>query len=215
MSRWTSQAALAGTVALLSASAFADATPCPASESEYTLAANLQLSDTPMGVADGVYPIGPGKTVLRFEGRNVKMLSYTMRESFTVRTKVAFWTTTVKMEAQSTATPNACSIAAEGTLHGRTVHWRTPVSGYRTDGTLTCSGSFCGQFGAPPPGQTPLHIGPAPATFGDFVFAPDFKTFTMASTPGVKTEMPKQTSSVSNSGREVRRTCVSVQPCAK
>ena len=215
MSKRSSQAVLASTVALLSASAFADAAPCAATEVEYTLAANLQLSDTPMGVADGVYPIGPGKTVLRFEGRNVKMLSYTMRESFTVHTTVAFWTTTVKMDAQSTATPNACSIAAEGTLEGRTIHWRTPVSGYRTDGTLTCSGAFCGQFGAPPRGQSPLHIGPAPAKFGDFVFAPDFETFTMAKTAGQKTEVPKQTSTVSNSGREVRRTCVGPQPCAK
>ncbi|HSQ61993.1 MAG TPA: hypothetical protein VLM85_02220 [Polyangiaceae bacterium] len=205
----------AGAALLTAVPGHGENAPCATSEVEYTLAANLELSDTPLGKGDGVYAIGPGKTVLRFEGKNVKMLSYTMHEHFTVRSKTAFWSTIVTMDANSAATPDACSVAAEGTLEGRRIHWSTPVRQYRTDGTITCSGSFCGQFGAPPPGQSPLHVGPAPQVFSDFIFAPDMKTFTMPKTPGQKTEMPKQTSAVAVSGREVRRTCVNVAPCGK
>lgn len=206
---------LASAAALVSSTVVGADPPCQATEVEYVLAANLQLSDTPLGQADGVYPIGPGKMVLRIEGRDVKMLSYTMRELFTVQARTMFWTTTVTTDAWSKATPDACSVAAEGTFDGKRIHWRTPVREYRTDGTLTCSGAFCGQFGAPPPGQSPLHVGPAPQAFSDFFFSADAKTFTMPNTPGQKTEMPKQSSSVAVSGREVRRACVQVTPCGR
>jgi hypothetical protein len=200
-------------VATLAAPTAARAQPCHTEDVTYTLAATLQLSDTPLGRGDGNYAIGPGSMVLRIEGRRVQMLSYTMRESFTVRTTTLFWTTTVVTSARSTATPGACPGVAEGVLDGRKIHWLTPVRGYRTDGTITCEGSFCGQFGAPPPGQSPLHIGPEPQRFADFHFSPDMKTFVMPKTPGQKTEMPKQTSHVAVSGREVRRVCVSPAPC--
>ncbi len=193
--------------------------PC-AWEIEYNLSANLKLTETPMGEGNGIYPIGPGKVVLRFEnqggqpGGDVKMLQYAMRESFTIKAKTLAWTTTVITETNTRATPNACSIAAEGTLDNHTLRWRTPVSGYRTDGTLTCSGSLCGKFGAPPAGKTPLHIGPGPVQFSAFVFGPDMQTFTMATTHVTKTTMPKQTGEVALAGREVRRVCVPVTPCA-
>lgn len=205
-------AVLAGLAALLSAPA--DAEDCPTSEVEYALSGRIEVRDTPMGRGDGTYDIGPGRTVLRFEGTNVKMLSYTMREYFTVRSKTAFWKTSVTTNTNSSATPDACGVVATGTLVGNTVHWETPVRGYRTDGVLTCLGSFCGDFGVPPPGESQLHIGPEPTRFNDFVFSRDWKTFTMPKTPATKTEMPKQTSSVSTTGREVRRTCVSPKPCA-
>ncbi|HZU82891.1 MAG TPA: hypothetical protein VE987_08250 [Polyangiaceae bacterium] len=47
------------------------------------------------------------------------------------------------------------------------------------------------------------------------MFSPDMKTFTMASTPAVKTEQPKQTSEVAVSGREVSRRCVDVPACPR
>jgi hypothetical protein len=187
--------------------------PCAAQEVEYTLTASLELRDTPMGQGDGVYHIGPGRAVLRFQGRDVKLLAYTMQEHFRVHSKTLFWATNVQTDAVSSATPDQCSVAAEGTLDGETIHWRTPVAGYRTDGTLTCDGSFCGKMGAPPPGRSTLKIGPAPIPFGPFVFANGGKTFTMARTPATKTEQPKQTSAVAVSGREIRRTCVQPPPC--
>ncbi len=190
-------------------------------EIEYTLSANLKLTDTPMGEGDGIYRIGPGKVVLRYEDRggqpagDVKMIQYTMREYFTIKSRTLFWTTTVITDTNTAATPNTCSIAAEGALSGRTINWRTPVRGYHTDGTLTCEGSLCGKFGAPPPGQMQLHIGPNPVWFKPFVFAPDMKTFTMATTHVSKTDMPKQSGEVALAGREMRRACVPIAPCGK
>ena len=198
-----------------------EAAPCEW-EVEYGLSANLKLTETPMGEGDGVYNIGPGKAVLRYEnkggqpGGNVKMLQYQMREFFTIKSKTLFWTTTVITDTNTAATPNACSIAAEGALDAsRQVVWRTPVRGYRTDGTLTCQGSLCGKFGAPPPGQSPLHIGPNPVGFKPFVFSADMKTFTMATTHVSKTDMPKQSGEIALAGREMRRACVPVVACTR
>lgn len=188
---------------------------------EYALNATLTLTDTPMGEGDGNYNIGPGKVVLRYEDRNgepvgnVQMISYNMREAFTIQSKTLFWKTTVVTNTNTAATPDACAIAAQGTLDPgtRNVRWRTPVRGYRTDGTITCSGSMCGKFGAPPPNETQLHIGPNNVQFSPFVFGPDMKTFTMASTHVSKTSMPKQSAAVSLAGRETKRACVPVPAC--
>lgn len=215
-----------GVVGIVAAPEAADAqAPAPSCDwqIEYAVAANLKLTDTPMGEGDGIYTIGPGKVVLRWQNQNgqpggdVKMLEYKMREYFTIKSRTLFWTTTVVTDTNTAATPNVCSIAAEGTYDGsaRALKWRTPVRGYRTDGTLTCEGSLCGKFGAPPPGQSPLHIGPHDVGFSPFVFGPDLKTFTMVSTHVTKTDMPKQSGEVALSGREQRRACVPVAACTR
>ena len=108
----------------------------------------------------------------------------------------------------------AGSCAAEGTLVNQTVRWAGPVRGYRTDGTLTCNGSLCGSFGAPPAGRSELHIGPGPVTFNSFELARDMKTFTMATALVSKTSMPKQTGFVALGGRETKRSCAPAKPCA-
>ena len=190
---------------------------------EYALNANLTLSETPMGEGDGTYTIGPGKVVLRFENRNgepvgaVQMISYAMRENFTIKSHTLFWKTTVVTDSHTDATPDACAVAAQGALDpgSRSIRWRTPVRGYRTDGTVTCSGSLCGKFGAPPAGEMQLHIGPSNVQFSPFVFGPDMKTFTMASTHVSKTSMPKQSAAVTLAGRETKRACVPVPPCGR
>jgi hypothetical protein len=191
--------------------------PCETWDSEYTLAANLTLKETPMGEGDGTYAIGPGKAVLRFtkvgERTSVSMLAYSMREQFVIKSKTLLWTTTVTTDTKTAATPDACGALAEGALTEHAIRWSTPVSGYHTDGTLTCQGSMCGKFGAPPPGTMELHIRPHPVQFNPFQLSADGKTFTMASTFVSKTEMPKQTGYVALSGREVRRTCVSAKVC--
>lgn len=194
-------------------------TPCAGWEIEYALSANLELSDTPMGQGDGVYPIGPGKAVLRFEDREgqpggaAAMTSYEMREHFTVTSKALLWTTTVVTDTQTRATPDACGVAARGVLSRTTLAWSTPVNGYRTDGTLTCDGMLCGKFGAPPPGRSELHIGPRPVPFHAFELSKDLKTLVMPSTYVAKTDVPKQTAHVALAGREVRRSCVPPPPC--
>jgi hypothetical protein len=197
----------------------AEAQPPCKWEVEYTLAANLKLTDTPMGEGNGVYGIGPGKVVLRYDeapGRpgGVQMLEYKMREYFTIHSKTLFWTTTVVTDTRTSAMPDACSIAADGTLDNRRVlRWRTPIRGYHTDGTLTCTGSLCGKFGAPPEGQSPFHVAPHAVGFKPFVFGPDMTTFTMETTHVSQTTMPKQSAEIALSAREVRRACVPVVAC--
>jgi hypothetical protein len=219
------RSSLAGAVAVavaagLSPVASAQPPPCPSWEVEYALSANLRLSDTPLGQGDGVYSIGPGRVVLRFEQRDgqpsgrVAMLSFDMREHFTVRSKTLVWTTTVVTEADARATPDACGVAAQGMLAGATLAWTTPVRGYRTDGTLTCSGSLCGAFGAPPPGRSELHIGPGPVELQSFAFAGDMNTFTMPYAQVSKTDSPAQTAQLALGAREVRRTCVPTTSCS-
>lgn len=192
---------------------------CDAVELEYALSANLELSDTPLGQGDGVYPVGPGRAVIRFEARDghlvgpAKMLVYEMREHFAISAKTLFWRTTVTTDAVSRATPDRCGVTSEGTLVGHSLRWTTPMNGYRTDGTLTCDGSLCGRYGAPAPGRSPLHIGPGQVAFNPFDFSPDMQTFNMPRTYAERTDMPKQTAHIAVSGRQQRRSCVSVPPC--
>ncbi|CAN5816191.1 hypothetical protein BH11MYX4_BH11MYX4_24870 [soil metagenome] len=201
------------------ASADQAAEPCDAWDVEYTLAARLKLTDTPMGAGDGNYPIGPGTVVLRFVnasgryGGPVRMRSYTMRELFRIDSSALFWKTHVLTDTQTVTAPDACGEVAKGELKGVRVQWLTGVSGYRTDGTLTCDGSLCGSFGAPPPGKSELHIPPRAVPFSPFDFAADMKTFTMVTTFVAKTDSPKQTAFLTLAGREVRRACVRVTPC--
>ena len=205
-------------LSLTSSPAGAQPAPCAAWDVEYALSANLTLRDTPMGAGNGTFVIGPGATVLRFDGagrdqQTVKMLAYRMTEQFTIDATALFWKTRVRTDTRTTATPDPCSIAAEGTMKGRSLVWSTPVRGYRTDGTLTCEGSMCGTFGAPPPGTSELHHPPRPVQFSPFEFSPDGKTFSMAATFVTKTDSPKQTGYLGLSGREIRRTCVAPRPC--
>jgi hypothetical protein len=197
-----------------------DQAPC-SWEIEYDLTGQVQITDTLMSAGDGTYSIGPGSARLRFEdqgghpGGDAKLLDYKMRENVTVKTKALAWTTTVTTDSNSSATPDQCSIAAEGTLDGQTLRWRTPVRGMHTDGKLTCTGYFCGTFGAPRAGQSELHIASRPMWFSPFAFAPDLKTLTMPMTHASKTSSPKHSSAITFSGRETRRACVPVAPCRR
>jgi hypothetical protein len=219
--RWFRGLATACAVGLAVAPVVASAQPpaCGAWEVEYTVSENLRLSDTPMGRGDGVYAVGPGRVVLRFDDRDgqpggrVEMLSYEMREHFTIDSRTLFWNARVTTDALTRGTPDACGVA-EGVLQGTALGWTSPVRGYRTDGTITCEGVLCGKFGAPPPGRSELHIGPGPVSFSPFQLARDAKTFTMSETFVAKTDMPKQTAHVALAGREVRRACVPASSCS-
>jgi len=116
--------------------------PCGAWDVEYALSATLRLSDTPMGQGDGEHPIGPGTLVLRYEdvggkpGGRVKLVSYQIRQAFSVASKNLFWTTQVATDATTRKTPDACGAAAEGQLTGTSIGWTSPVAGFVTDGMV-------------------------------------------------------------------------------
>jgi hypothetical protein len=193
--------------------------PCDAWEIDYALAGSLKLTDTPFGQGDGIYPVGPGTAVLRFEdhsglpGGRAKLLNYSMKQSVTVSASALFFTAKIVSETVTRALPDACGIDGEGTLNGTTLAWGGPIRAFKSDGTINCDGSLCGKFGAPPPGQSALHIGPNPVQLLPFQFSADLKTFSMPSTFVSKTEDPKQTAYLALSGREMKRSCVQVKPC--
>jgi hypothetical protein len=192
---------------------------CDAWQVEYALSATLELTDTPLRQGDGIHTVGPGTLVLRFDdgagqpdGR-VKMVSYEMRQAFTVSSRTLLGTTTVGTDATTREIPDGCGRLGEGHLQGTALDWTAPVRGFRTDGFLTCEGIFCGKFGAPPSGRSPLTAGPDPVQFKRFLFSADMKTFTMPSTFVSRTDSPRQTSHLTLAGRETARTCVRAPTC--
>lgn len=194
---------------------------CDAWDVEYTTAGTLGIRDTRMGAGDGDHAVGPGSLTLRFESPlgpgpgPVKMVGYSMREFFTVEAKALFWNTKVVTDTTTTAAGDACGVVAEGTLAKTRLGWSTKVRGYKTDGWLTCDGSMCGKFGAPPQGKNEYHAPPGEVSFASFEMAPDLKTFTMTASMVSKSDSPKQTTYLTLAGREGKRTCAHAKPCAK
>jgi hypothetical protein len=195
-----------------------DPPKCNTWEVEYALTGNVEISDTPMGAADGVHALGPGAAVVRFDdvsgqpGGNAKLMSYDMNANYTINAKVLGIGTSVTTDAHTKTTPNACGVAALGTLTDRTLRWQ-PWNGMHTDGHLTCSGAMCGRMGAPPRGQSDLHLAPHVVSFKPFDYAADMKSFHMSYSLSSRSTSPSRTSRVELSGRETKRTCIYVPPC--
>jgi len=207
--------------ALVPSAAADEEPPCNAWDVEYLLNANVKITDTTMGAGNGVFAIGPGRAVVRFDDRggapggDAKLLEYRMKDHFTVTASILLASASVTADTVTQTTPNACGVAAEGALAGRSLRWRTPWSGMRSDGTVTCDGALCGKFGGPPSGQSPIHVPPHPVTFKPFEYSEDRKTFTMDYSIVSKQDSPSQTSLVALAGREVKRTCVLARPCTR
>jgi hypothetical protein len=185
---------------------------CAASDVDYAVVGTLLIKDTQFGAANGVYPLGAGKARVRFETASpgapatARLMSYELDNRFTVKASFAAWSTTVVTESRTTVA-NGCDGAARGTLEHGDVVWGTPVDGYRSDGTLACSGNVCGKFGAPPAGSSPLHEAAA-VKFSPFHLSPDGATFTMPYTRVSHSDSPRQTAYLALAGRQTRRSCV-------
>lgn len=209
-------------VLVMAPAASADETEgtCGAWDIEYSLSTHLRITDTPMGKGDGVFVVGPGTIVLRFDdagghpGGRARMLRYDNRSHFRIDAKALGMSSVIVTDATSHATPNACGVAADGVLDDQKLRWTTPVHGYHTDGSIDCSGSLCGLLGAPPKGTSGIHIPPSEVRLHDLAIASSLETFTMPYTLVSKTKEPQQTAFVSMAGREVKRTCVPApKPC--
>lgn len=191
--------------------AAAEDNACPVSDVEYAVDANVRVSNTPFGAADGSYSLGSGKMRLRVgdEGgrTSVKMMSYDIQNHLTVEAKVALVSTKVVTTSQTSTERNVCEGSAQGSLHDSTLTWDSGVRGYRSDGTLECSGSMCGKFGAPPKGTSPFHDAPAAIKFNPFTFSADRSTFTMPYTLVSKSDSPKQTTYLTLTGHRVKQSC--------
>lgn len=197
----------------------APADACNAWDVEYVINSTLRIDDTTMGAGDGTWPIGPGRMVVRFEnkngapGGNAKLMDYSIHGVFAVTASILVSSAVVTADSTAKTTPNACGVSAQGTLTDHTLTWNGPWQGLRSDGTLTCTGGLCGKFGAPPAGQSPLHVAPHPVPYKPFSYSPDFKTFTMPESLSGHQDSPSSTSHVALAGRESKRTCIVAKPC--
>jgi hypothetical protein len=192
--------------------AAAEDNACPVSDVEYAVSANVMVTNTPFGAANGLYSLGSGKIRLRVQGQpheaeTVKLMSYELQNRLTVEAKVAMVSTKVVTTSRTSTAGDVCDGSAQGTLRDGTLTWSTKVKGYHSDGTMECSGSMCGKFGAPPKGTSPLHDVPPGLTFNAFTFSPDHATFTMPYTLVSKSDSPSQTTYLTLSGRRVNEWC--------
>ena len=185
---------------------------CRATQVRYRVAGKLKLGDTPLNAGNGDYRVGPGALRLRFDHagtQRVELLEYRLHMDYSYTTSLIGMRTTVAVRATARATPDRSGVVARGRIQSGALVWSTPVSGYRTDGTVTCSGAMCGKFGMPPAGETRFSDGPAPVEFKPFRFRlGDLRRFTMESTEVSRLELPKATVAVALVGREVGRRCV-------
>jgi hypothetical protein len=191
---------------------------CAAWDVTYALTGTLRISDTPMAAGDGVHPVGPGALIIRFEDHDgapsgrARVLTFELTEHFTIHPHAVLWNASVVTDASARATPDGSGATAEGTLSGDVLRWDGPVHGYRTDGALTCDGSLCGRFGAPPPGRSPLHMASGAVQFEPLRFGRGAATFEMPYTLVSQSDSPRQRTFLAMRGREAKRTCVDAAP---
>lgn len=186
---------------------------CSAWDVTYSVTAILKITETPLGAGDGVHAVGPGTLVLRLdEHARATLIAFELREYFAISPKAVLWNATVVMDATMRATPDASGAAGGGVLANDVLRWAGPIQGYRSDGALTCDGSLCGKFGAPPAGRTELHWPPTPVRFQPLQFAQGGATFEMPYALVSYSESPRQRTYMALVGREAHRTCAPPPP---
>lgn len=188
--------------------AIAATEPCSAWDLTYSITASLRVTDTLLGAGDGIHVIGPGTLVLHVEDMRATLKAFELREYFSMSPKSVLLHATVLTDATMRATPDASGAAGAGTLANDVLWWEGPIKGYRSDGELTCDGSLCGKFGAPPAGKTEMHLPPEPVHFQPWRFSNGGTTFQMAYTLISVSESPKERTYMALAGREASRTCV-------
>jgi hypothetical protein len=192
---------------------------CAAWDATYKISATLRITDTPMGAGDGSHNVGPGSLVLRFEDEDptqpprVQLRAFELHEHFSVEPKGAFWSATVVTDALAQAVADGDGVIARGAVTSGppapTLQWSGPIQAYRSDGALNCTGSLCGNFGAPPPGRSPTHTAPHPVRFEALRFGSSGLTFQMVGYAVVSQDAsPRQKTLLSVSGRASSWVCV-------
>jgi len=192
---------------------------CAAWDATYNVSGELRITETQMGAGDGTHHVGPGTLVLRFivaddaaKPPHVELRGFELHQRFSVEPKGVFWSATVATDALARATPNPAGVAARGILSNGagapTLRWDGPVSGYRVDGVMNCTGSLCGKFGAPPPGRSPTGTAPHPVKFEPLRFGGSGLTFEMLGYSVVsQDESPRQKTALHLFGKASRWVC--------
>lgn len=187
---------------------------CPTRVVTYALSGVFEITNTPLGGAgDGTKNVGPGKIQLRFINKKkgpaeVRVLSYEMKQQFTVSPPL----TSVRTDVQVQAGPDICGLA-QGHLEEHVVQWAecdygpAPphgetkwgsenivggpgcLNGYHSTGLIECSGIGCGASGVDfPINQDETYAQP----LNWFEFNEDLSQFTMtgAGAPAINKDRP-------------------------
>jgi hypothetical protein len=187
---------------------------CGAWDATYTLSGTLRIAGTPMGAGDGVHAVGPGTMVLRFDDEDgqkpghVELRSFEILQHFSLQPKSFIMSADIVTHAMARAGAGADGVVAAGTLAGDALRWDTAMRGYHTDGTLSCDGSLCGNFGAPPAGKSPLHSAPRAVQLQPFRFKGSGLTVQMPQALVSQDTSPPQKGYLALSGKAKSWVCV-------
>ena len=207
--------ALAPRPAAAEPSATDTAPECTQRVFQYQINGSLRITDTTMGAGDGTFPVGPGTLVLRVDTRAARttLVRFDLQERFAIHPNTVLWRATLLTDTAARAVPDATGAAASGRLFPDGVlRWDTPLHNYRSDGGLTCDGSLCGKFGAPPPGRSELHQASSVIRLEPFRFDRTGQTFQMAFALVSSSEAPRQRTYLALAGRRIASTCLPADP---
>ncbi len=192
-----------------------DAPGCAQWEIQYAIAGTVQITETTMGAGNGAFPVGPGTLVLRVDTQALRamLLRFDLHEHFALHPSAIMWKATVVTDTAVRVAPDRTGAAASGRWSGDGVlQWDAPLRNYRSDVALTCDGSLCGKFGAPPQGQSELHQTPGAIRLHPFRFDREGQTFQMDFTLVSSSEAPHQRTYLALAGRRTARTCIQEEP---
>jgi hypothetical protein len=177
----------------------------------YQINGTLRITDTAMGAGDGSFPVGPGTLVLRVDTQPARttLVRFDLQERFVIRPNAVMWHATLVTDTAARAVPDATGVAAIGRWFREGVlQWEAPLHNYRSDGAVTCDGSLCGKFGAPPPGRSELHQVSSAIRLEPFRFDRTGQTFQMDFALVSSSEAPRQRTFLALAGRRMASTCL-------
>ena len=166
---------------------------CMAWEIVYDLTGSeFEITDTPFNGAgdkivpletpyDGADTIGPGELTLMISDNNGAPgdgTAFLVDYAVTMNFQTGSGGTALVTQTLEITTANECG-SAVGSLSGTALSWSpNALNDYHTEGTLNCQGTFCGSFGAPPAGDTPVNQTTNIDPFSAFTFSNDLMGFT-------------------------------------
>ncbi|HEY3351815.1 MAG TPA: hypothetical protein VGQ83_01080 [Polyangia bacterium] len=179
----------------------------------------LKITDTMMGAGNGTHAVGPGTAKVRVDvgvdgqpgAGGAQLLELELTTRFTVNAGALGFKTRVATDGAVRFTPDRCGVIARGAFDGAKITWSERARGYRSNGTLNCSGT-CGRFGAPPPGRSQSRTGPYAVQLKPFTLGDGLHHLTMPFTQVEHTSSPKQTSLLRLNGQETGRHCAPPPP---
>ena len=184
----------------------------------------LTLRDTMLQMGDANRNIGTGEVTIRFEnvdgkpGGKAYLLKYKMPMDFTVSPA----TTNIVGSTGHEYKDGPCGSSAVGNVKNGKLVWsefdgeaqgegKPNIHAYFTDGSITCKGALCGQFGAPPQGTTPQSRGPFDLHFEPWELTDGVSSFFM---PVSITEKDKNsTTRVQLYGIQSAKECKTIEAC--